>query len=139
MEITVRDALANVPVTIVQLEGELDASNYQDLIACVREAYAAGSRDLLLDLTGLDFLASSGLMALHSAALIMRGDEPPNPENGWGAFRAIGRDRDNGIEEHCRIYNPQPSVKRTLEITGFESFIEVHSDFGTALASFQMA
>lgn len=139
MDIVVKQAQANVPVTIMQLDGELDASNYLDLIARVNEVYEAGTRYLLLDLGGLSFMASSGLMALHSSALIMRGDEPPDLEYGWGAIRAMGRDQEGGLEAHCRIFDPQPSVKRTLEITGFESFLEVHCDLETALASFQAA
>ena len=42
-------------------------------------AIAAGTRQLVIDLSNVSFLSSSGLVALHSAALVMRGDEPPSP------------------------------------------------------------
>jgi anti-anti-sigma regulatory factor len=136
MDIVVKEAQGNIPVTIMQLQGELDASNYLDVIAHTKEVYKAGTRDLLLDLSGLSFMASSGLVALHSIALIMRGEEPPDPEHGWGAFRALGRDKEAGFEQHCKVLNPQPPVARALEITGFKAFLEVYTDLDTALASF---
>jgi anti-anti-sigma regulatory factor len=136
MEIVVSEAQGRVPVTVMRLVGALDASNYLEVIARGQELYAAGTRDLLLDLTDLTSMASSGLMALHSVALIMRGAEPPDPEYGWGAFRAIDRDREAGLEKHCKLLNPRPTVERTLQVTGFATFLEVHTDLETALNSF---
>ena len=37
------------PVTVVALDGELDASNYQQVIEVVRDAYANGARGLVFD------------------------------------------------------------------------------------------
>ncbi|MFB0535844.1 MAG: STAS domain-containing protein [Anaerolineae bacterium] len=136
MEIVVKEVQARVPVTIMQLHGELDASNYLDVIARAKEICAAGTRHLLLDLSGLSFMASSGLVALHSIALITRGDEPPDPEYGWSAYRAARKDAGGGFAENCKILNPQPAVNRTLETTGFKNFLEVYTDLETALASF---
>lgn len=136
MDISVSQAEGGVPVTIMQLQGELDASNYLDLIDRARGIYSAGARYLLLDLSGLSFMASSGLVALHSIALIVRGEEPPDPEHGWGAFHGVSRDKDLAAEQHCQLLNPQPSVARTLEMTGFSSFVQVHTDLETAIASF---
>ncbi len=67
--------VANSPTTVIlELDGELDASNYLDVIDRVRQVYAGGARQLVLDLSNLSFLSSSGLVALHSAALIMRNE-----------------------------------------------------------------
>ena len=73
MEINVDQAQGRVPVTIMKLEGELEAKNYVDVIESGKEIYEAGARDLLLDLTDLSFMSSSGLVALHSLVLLMRG------------------------------------------------------------------
>lgn len=136
MELEITEVRGRVPVTIMKLGGELDASNYLDVIAKGKETCAAGTRDLLLDLSDLSFMASSGLVALHSLALIMAGEEPPDPEHGWGALHGISKQRGRGVAEHLRIYNPQPAVARTLEVSGFKSFVEVHTDLETALAAF---
>ena len=82
MQTRVERVEANVPVTVMALDGELDASNYLHLVDDVRELYAAGTRALLIDLTDLSFIASSGLVALFSIVKVMNGEEPPDPEYG---------------------------------------------------------
>lgn len=136
MEITLKEAQARVPVTVMQLVGELDASNYLDVIEQAKEIYATGARYLLLDLSDLSFMSSSGLVSLHGTALIMKGETPPDPEHGWGTFHAIGKDVESSFVENCKIFNPQPSVSRSLEVTGFNEFLEIYSDLDEALASF---
>ena len=125
-----------VPVTILRPCGELDASNYQALIAEAQKLLDAGARDVLLDLGEVPFMSSSGLVALQSIAALLRGGELPDPESGWAAFRSIHRDRDSGFQLHFKLLNPQPRVDRVLETVGFKRFIEVFSDVETAVASY---
>lgn len=136
MEITVKEAQARVPVTIMELVGEMDATNYMDVIERAKEISTAGTRHLLLDLSGLSFMSSSGLVALHGTAMTMEGKELPDPEQGWATFHSIGKDMDRESVKNCKILNPQPSVMRSLEITGFDKFMEVYTDLDKALASF---
>ena len=89
MTIGVDHVEGDPPVAVVTLDGELDASNYEQVIDAVRQAYAAGRAGLVLDCAGLTFMASSGLFALHSAVRIMRGETPPDPEAGWGALHEM--------------------------------------------------
>ncbi len=88
LETTVEQVEARVPLTVIALVGELDASNFEALIQTAREQYDGGARNLLLDLTDLTFMASSGLVALHSIVRIMHGEAPPDPEAGWSALHA---------------------------------------------------
>lgn len=136
MDINVSQVQARMLVWVVQPHGELDASNYQDLIAEAQTAYDQGARDILLDLSDVPYMSSSGLVALQSVAALLRGEGPPDPEAGWGAFRAIDRDRDMGIQPHLKLLNPQPRVNHVLEMVGFKRFLEVYTDRDEALASF---
>jgi anti-anti-sigma regulatory factor len=136
MEITAYQAQGKVPVTVLQPHGDLDASTYKDLIAKAKEAYDAGARDILLDLSHTPYLSSSGLVALHSIAMMLRGEKPPDPESGWGAFRSIARDRDRGLQQHFKLLSPQPKVDNVLEMAGFTQYLEVFTDLETAVASF---
>lgn len=138
MKISVENVEATVPVTVMSLEGELDASSYLDVIDKARSLYQAGTRDLLLDLSNMSFMASSGLVSLHSVALIMRGEEPPDPEAGWGAFRAVASDMEQAVghEAHCKLLNPQPRVVKTLQTTGFDKILAIYTDRQAALVSF---
>ena len=123
-------------IMILDLDGELDASNYLDVIDHVRRLYKDGARQLVLDLSDLKFLSSSGLVSLHSAALIMRGEEPPNPELGWSAFHSIAADVERGFETCCTLVNPQGRVRKTLEMTGFNTFLRIFDDTDAAVRSF---
>lgn len=130
-------AVSNQPTTVIlDLDGELDASNYLDVIERVRQLYNGGARQLVIDLSNLTFLSSSGLVALHSAALVMRGEEPPGPELGWSAFHAIATDVEQGFETCCKLVNPQGRVRKTLEMTGFNTFLEIFDNTDAAVRSF---
>ena len=136
MKTTVDQAQARVPVTVLQPHGDLDASNFRDLIATAKEVYDGGARDIILDLSDTPYMSSSGLVALHSIAVMLRGEKPPDLESGWGAFRAIDRDRDSGLQQHFKLLNPQPDVDKVLEMAGFKRFLEVFTNLETAVASF---
>ncbi len=136
--ITVDRVAGRVPVTVMRLNGELDASNYGSLIVQTQELYAGGMRDLLLDLKNLSFVSSSGLVSLHRMALIMRGESLEDAEEGWGAFHAISRDLDSvsGPELHYKLLKPQPLVRKVLDTAGFSRIMLVFEDEETAVASF---
>ncbi|HEX9374012.1 MAG TPA: STAS domain-containing protein [Roseiflexaceae bacterium] len=136
MHITLDTAQGRVPVAILAIHGDLDASNFEDVIAKARELYNAGTRYLLIDIGNMPFMGSSGVVAIHSVAMLMRGEEPPDPEMGWQAFHTIDHDRDSGAQQHVKLLNPQPKVSRTLQMTGMNEFFEIHSDRQEAIASF---
>jgi len=136
LPISVSQPEARAQATVLRPRGVVDASNYQDLIAEARKAHAAGSRNLVLDLSDVPYMSSSGLVALQSIAALLRAEEPPDPESGWDAFGAIRRDRDTGLQEHLKLLNPQPQVVRVLEITGFKRYLEIFTELRAALASF---
>lgn len=136
MQITVEQAAGAVPITILATHGDLDASSYQDLIAKANDVYLSGSRYILIDMADTNFMSSAGLIALHSIALLLQGATPPDPEAGWEAFHAMDRDREKGLQQFLKLLNPQPSIARSLKMTGFDQFIEVHQDRSTAIASF---
>jgi anti-anti-sigma regulatory factor len=136
MDLTIEQAQGRVPVTILNIDGALDASNYENVIAKAKQLYDAGTRYLLIDMSRLSFMSSSGLVALHSIVLLMRGEQPPGAELGWQAFHAIGHDRDTGIQPHVKLLNPQPKIRQTLEMTSLDEFFEIHSARQAAIDSF---
>ncbi len=139
MEMNNSVASESPKIVILDLDGELDASNYLEVIDHVRQLYRDGARHLVIDLSDLKFLSSSGLVSLHSAALIMRGEEPPNPELGWSAFHSIASDVEQGFETCCTLVNPQGRVRKTLEMTGFNTFLQIFNDTDAAVRSFSAA
>ena len=75
--------------------GELDLATTDDLDARLRELHAQGHKRLVLDLSGLRFMDSTGLRLLL----------------GWDAAS-----RQNGFE--FRLTAPPPHVERVLKVAG---------------------
>jgi anti-anti-sigma factor len=124
------------PVTVLRPHGRIDGSNYESLIAKASQLYSAGTRSVLLDLGDVNFVSSAGLVALHSLVLLMRGEKPTDPESGWDALHAIGRDAITGAQPYVKLLNPQTKITNTLQMAGMDRFFEVFTDEGAAIASF---
>src|SRR5262245_19824230 len=121
---------------VIALDGELDASNFEGLIETVRGLYANGVRRLVLDLSELRYMASSGLVALYSIVQVLRGEEPPDPESGWSAFHALGETLEAGTsEDEVRLAGVQPSVERVLQRTGMDKLFPSYPDRAAAVAA----
>ena len=136
MNISVSQVQGKVPVTVVKLEGQLDGQTYQDLINKAREAYKAGWSDFLVDMSDLTYISSAGLVALHSVALLAKGEELPDTDEGWSAYRSMGRSKEAGIQEHMKLLNPRPEVLSVLEMVGFSTVFKIFSDLDEAVKSF---
>jgi anti-anti-sigma regulatory factor len=134
---TVEEAEGRVPITVMSLDGELDASNFEAFMKDVQSLYDAGTRSLLLDLSNLTFLASSGLVALHSVVLIMRGSPPDDLESGWGAFHSLSNEVSSGATQtDVQLAAPQAAVARVLQRAGIDRLFPIHPDRATAIAAF---
>jgi len=132
---TVEHVDGDPPTTVLALDGELDASNFATIVAQVQELYDAGTRRLLLDLTDLRFMASSGLVALHSIVRIMHGEQPDDLEAGWGSIHSVAHDvADGGTQTEVQLAGPQAGVQRVLDRTGLARLFVIHPDRATALA-----
>ena len=135
LQTTVDHVEARVPVTVVGLNGELDASTYEHLIEDVRGLYDGGTRKLVLDLSGLTYMASSGLIALHSIVQVMHGEQPPDIEGGWSAFHALGNAVEGGPQDDVLLAGEQPAVTRVLQRTGLDQLFASYPDRASAIAA----
>jgi len=136
VNITVDKVTALVPVTVLRLDGDLDASTYEGLIEVGRQVIDEGAHAMLVDMRKVPFMGSSGLVAFHTLALLLAGEEPPDLEGGWNAHHAMQRSVEDGMQELLQLLGPVASVRRALERTGMTRFIPVHDDEATALAAF---
>jgi anti-anti-sigma factor len=131
MQISTDKVEGAVPVTVLALDGELDASNFQDVIETARRLYDEGTRLLIIDLARLTYMASSGLVALHSIVQIMHGQEPLDPEGGWATLHSLEGDKQSEV----RLAAPQPAIQRVLQRTGLDRMFIVHADRDLAIAA----
>ncbi|MCO1653923.1 STAS domain-containing protein [Pseudonocardia humida] len=95
---------------VLAVSGELDTLTAPELDAALRELVAAPHALLVVDLSGVTFLASSGLAVLIQAA-----------------HRAEDSDRPLHLVVTAR------AVRRPLEITGSDQLFTLHADLATAL------
>ena len=133
MEITTERPAPDVAV--IALSGELDGSNFERVIDAGRDAIAAGARRVVLDLGGLTYMGSSGLVAIHSIALLSRGREPVSTENGWQAIHDIGSEAADEGDATVHLAAAGPSVNRVLERSGMTSLFPVHASRADAIAA----
>jgi anti-anti-sigma regulatory factor len=132
MDITTQHETGDVAVLV--LRGELDASNHEDVIAAARAARDGGARVLVVDLAGLTYMGSAGLVALHSAAILMTGTEPPSAEAGWDALHQLSADvSGQRLRSGLKLAGPTPQVDRVLERTGIRKVFDIHPDRATAV------
>ena len=136
MEIKIIQKQGRLPVTVFELVGKMDGSNYMQLVEAARNAYLSGMRDLLIDLSQLTYISSAGIVAIHKTALLFRGLPVAEEESGWAAFHAMDLDRSGGVQAHVKLLSPQPDVANILEISGFKSLFEIHTGLDEAVASF---
>lgn len=134
MEILVLNEQARVPVTVFQIKGELTAETDVQFLEQVEEAYQAGMRNLLLDLTKLTFLSSAGLRAIHKVFLLLREKSPGSGSSDDAVLDGIraGTYR----SRHLKLFKPSSDVMQVLSTTGFDMFLEIYTDRKKALASF---
>jgi serine/threonine-protein kinase RsbW len=102
-----------VPVEIFELAGRLDAVSTQAAIGRVHTAIAAGTRYVLVDMSEVTFLSSSGLRALLLVRkeLIAHGGE-------------------------LRLCGLKPQVHEVFTLTGFTQVFAIHRSRADALAAF---
>lgn len=134
MQINISHEQGNI--SVLQLAGQLDGQTYKSLITAAQDAMNSGAKNLLLDMSELTFLSSAGLVALHVISLIMRGEALPDLEHGWAALKSVNKSRESGIQTHVKLLNPRPEIVNVLDMVGFSSFFEIHTDKQKALESF---
>ena len=122
-------------VAVLKLDGELDASNYRDLMSAGEQLYGEGVRTLVLDLADLEYMSSSGIVALHSLALVYRGQAPHDPDAGWEALHAAQSDAEaGGAHDQLRLAAPSEAIQVVLDRTGMNRIMPVFPDRDAAVA-----
>jgi anti-sigma B factor antagonist len=103
----------NKDITIVAVNGSVDALTAPDLARAIVDQIAEGHVYIVIDLTGVEFMSSAGLQTLLSAVKETRSH--------GGDLRAISTD---------------PEIDKVLKISGFQNIARVFTSEADALAGF---
>ena len=121
MSILVGQEEGSVPVTVLKIEGDLDAGTYKDLQDRAAELINEGAANILLDMADVEYMGSAGFRAIHAIANML------NKEKKEGMYKS----------QHVKLLNPHGEVARVIKTLGFDAFLEIHDDRAAAIASFQ--
>jgi len=123
-------------VTVMHLLGDVDSSNYTEVIIRAQQVYDDGARNLLLDLSKVPYVSSAGLMAFHTLARIFSGHATQSKDSSRPIFRAINPKDDAIARERIKLLSPQPAVEQVLDVVGLRQFFEIHTDLEAGVNSF---
>ena len=130
MEITVSEEQARVPVTIFKIAGAIIDNH--ELEQQAQEVFGRGARNLLLDLSAVPYIATSGLRALHAIYILLRSNAPEESDAAIKTGIAAG----TYMSPHLKLLNPSAHVFEPLKAAGYDMFLEIHRDYKQALESF---
>jgi anti-anti-sigma factor len=131
MEINVSYHQGKEAIAIMQLKGDIDASNFVQVTDKARELYMNPARNLVIDLSEVPSISSTGLAAIHQIALLYSGVPQKVQEGANPDFT-----HSSNARKFVKLLNPQPDVEKTLETAGLKLFFKVYKDLDTVLASF---
>lgn len=128
MDITVTVEQAREPVAVMRLQGSIDASNFVQVVDKAQEIYQNPARNLVIDLSEVPSVSTTGLVAIHKIALLYSGvkEEMAHPD----------LTHHSTARKHVKLLNPQPAVDKALETAGLKLFFKVFNDLESALNSF---
>ena len=120
LNIMVGEAQGSVPVTVLRVEGDIDAATYKTLQDKATEVIDAGATHMLLDLGGVGYMGSAGFRALHAIS------------NKLGGGESAGLAKSG----HLKLLNPTDAVARVIKTLGFDVYLDIFQDRDEALNSF---
>jgi anti-anti-sigma factor len=144
LDISLSEKKGNVPVTVLHLAGELDAKTQKSLELRADEVMAGGAKNLVLDLSGVTYLGSAGVRAMHAIACKL---EVGEAEGGlYGEFikqseeiakkLKAGESEIWGIPAHLKLFKPSPDASKVLKALGFDRYFQIYDDLDGAVMSF---
>lgn len=110
---------ANNPITVLHLQGWLDAKGEENLLAAARAAYSEGARFMILDLAGVETLTSAGMRAMHKV------------------YKLYTPTEERMKRLRVSICNAPVQVNNILGITGFLLNIPSYRNMQLAIDSFK--
>jgi anti-anti-sigma factor len=101
-------------IVVVDIEGKLDTQTCESALESLLEILGSNPAQILINLASLEFVSSAGLRVLLRAAKQV------------GTYGGV-----------LKVAGAQGVVKEVLEISGFDSLLDLCEDEKQAVASFQ--
>jgi anti-anti-sigma factor len=115
--VRISQAQGRLPITVFELQDRVNLGNAGELDQAAMEAFAAGGRDMVIDLSKAPSLTSAGIRSIIIIHKMLS---------------------DNGKDKtrHLKLVSPTPYVRQVLDIAGLLDYLEIFSSLDEAVASF---
>ncbi len=131
MEIVISKEQARVPVTVLTMNGRLDATSHEQLRTTAEKEIKGGTRQMLLDFSGVEYMSSAGIRTINQIFDMLR---PHTMSSEQDMEKGL---RDGSYKSpNLKLVNPKPTVLESMRMVGIDMFLEIHPDKKSALASF---
>ena len=114
--VIVSQARGRVPVTVLQVQERVNMGNTAELEQAARQAFAAGGRDMVIDLARVPSLTSAGIRTILVIHRLLT--------------------EEGSQTRHLKLVNPTAYVRQVLDIAGLLVHMEIYSSVDEAVASF---
>jgi anti-anti-sigma factor len=132
MEITTSIVQSRVPVTVMRLEGDLDANSAESFNAAVAAVIEGGARDVLIDLSAVPFLSSAGIRSLH--ALYTQLHPGGSEQEKDAVYKGISAGTYSA--PHLKLLKPTHKVEEVIKLSGLDMYLKMYTNESEALAAF---
>jgi hypothetical protein len=130
MEVTTWRENGAVPVTVLQVKGDLTAA--EPLVTQSRAAFEDGARNMAIDLSQVNFISSAGLQAIHVIYMMLRSADPREDQAAVSGI--VSGDYKSA---HLKLVNPTRNGRKALSTAGYDMFLEIYDTISAAVGSFQ--
>jgi anti-anti-sigma regulatory factor len=131
MEISISIEQADEPVAVMRLKGDINATNFMQVVDKAREIYKNPACKLIIDLNEVSSISSTGIVAIHKIALIYSGVPQDVETNENPDFTHSSHAR-----KYVKLLCPQPEVDKALESAGMKLFFKIFDNLESAIKSF---
>lgn len=132
MQIKVSTENRRVPVTVMEVTGNVDSSTHMAFQAKAEELIKGGARHILVDLTQVPYMSSAGLRALSAILNQLRAVNTDISQE-----EMLKRINEGTYKSpHLKLLNLSEATKTGFETAGFDMFLETFTDYQKALSSF---
>jgi anti-sigma B factor antagonist len=130
MEITTTQAETNSAVTVLNLNGTFRKN--EPMEEAVQAAYDAGSRLMVIDFQGVDYMSSAGLRAIHYSFTLLRSEESQGESD---TVRQGIRDG-SYTSPQLKLSNVNDRVMEVFSLTGYDMFLDIFDSREEAISTF---
>ncbi len=134
MDIEVTQQQGKVPVTVIHVKGNVDASTYEAFQAVAETEFDRGARYVLLDLSEVAYISSAGFRAISQIFKLLRGQLSQQEQ----AQMSQGLRDGSYKSPNLKLLGPSSRVLEALRLAGFDTFLEIYQDTEAAVQSFEV-